>query len=98
MSVGQSWRWEIEVRGQELIITLPGTNYRAIYHKPDSSPQLVARSVPKGDEAAALVSREEFLAHACIAPGEATPSTPSACHCSKLGARKASWWTVLHAV
>ena len=64
MSVGQSWRWEIEVRGQELIITLPGTNYRAIYHKPDSSPQLVARSVPKGDEAAALVSREEFLAHA----------------------------------
>ena len=54
MSVGQSRRWEIEVRRQELIITLPGTNYRTIYHKPDSSPQLVARSVPKGDEGGCL--------------------------------------------
>jgi hypothetical protein len=64
MTVGQSWRWKIEVRGQELIITLPGTTYRAIYHKPEGSPKLVARSVPKYDESVALVSRGEFLAHA----------------------------------
>ena len=64
MSVGQLWHWEIEVRGEELIITLPGTTYRAIYHKPESSPKLVARSVPTADQSIALVSRDAFLAHA----------------------------------
>jgi hypothetical protein len=48
------------VRGHQLIITLPGTSYR----KHPNSPKLVTAIVPKDNERGALVSREEFLAHA----------------------------------
>jgi hypothetical protein len=64
MGAGQAWHWELEVRGRELIITLPGTSYRAIYHNSQNSRQLLAKIVPKADESGALVSKSEFLARA----------------------------------
>jgi hypothetical protein len=71
MNVGQSWRWELEARGRELI-TLPGTSYRVIYCQHQNSPKLVTLIVPKGNERGALVSREEFLAPALrLANGKA---------------------------
>lgn len=72
MNVGQSWRWELEARGRELIVTLPGTSYRVIYRQHQNSPKPVTAIVPKGNERGALVSREEFFARALrLANGKA---------------------------
>ena len=32
----------IEVRDDEIVVTLPGTSYRAVYHKPADKPGLIA--------------------------------------------------------
>ncbi|MGC1179516.1 MAG: hypothetical protein WA884_10975 [Methyloceanibacter sp.] len=64
MSKARAWGYELEVRGRELIITLPGTSYRAIYHKPQNSPQLLAKIFPRENEKRALVGQAEFLARA----------------------------------
>jgi hypothetical protein len=34
----------IEVRDDEIVVTLPGTSYRAVYHKPADKPGLIATS------------------------------------------------------
>jgi hypothetical protein len=38
----------VEVHGDEIIITL-GSNFRAVYHKPEDQPQLVAKGTPHGN-------------------------------------------------
>jgi hypothetical protein len=39
-----------ELRGEEIIVTLPFTNYTVTYYKPDNSPQLLARKFPRDDD------------------------------------------------
>jgi len=34
----------VEVRGGDIVVTLPGTSYRAVYHKPADKPGLIATS------------------------------------------------------
>ncbi len=55
----------VEVRGGEIIITLPGTNFMVTYYKSDA-PQLVAKS-DWTDDADASVTLGEFRARAWIA-------------------------------
>ena len=38
----------VDVHGDEIIITL-GSNFRAVYHKPEDQPQLVAKGTPHGN-------------------------------------------------
>ena len=33
----------VEARDRDIIVTMPGTNLRVVYRKPDRAPQLVAR-------------------------------------------------------
>lgn len=40
------WDFEIEVRDDEIIVTLPGTNYTVTYYKPANSPQLGTPPAP----------------------------------------------------
>ena len=40
----------VEVRGGEIIVTLPATIYTATYHKPANSPQLLARTFTRKDD------------------------------------------------
>jgi hypothetical protein len=39
----------VEVRGDEIIVTQPGSKFRAVYHKPEDRPQLVAKGTPQGN-------------------------------------------------
>jgi hypothetical protein len=34
----------VEVRRGDIVVTLPGTSYRAVYHKPADKPGLIATS------------------------------------------------------
>jgi hypothetical protein len=42
-------QWRVEVEGDGIVVTLPGTTLRVIYGKPNQSPGLVAFDV-RGDE------------------------------------------------
>ena len=53
-------RLRVEVKDDDIVITLPGTTFRVIYRKPDEAPGLVAYGV-RGDEDAG-VSQIDFLA------------------------------------
>lgn len=37
------WDFELEVRADEIVVTMPFTNCTVTYYKPDNSPQLLAR-------------------------------------------------------
>jgi hypothetical protein len=54
----------VDVRGEEIIVTLPFTNYTVTYYKPDNSPQLLARKFPRDDDSRAPMTQAEFLAQA----------------------------------
>ena len=38
----------IHVWGGELIVTMPGSGFKAVYHKPANQPQFVAKQTPSG--------------------------------------------------
>jgi hypothetical protein len=38
----------IHVWDGELIVTMPGSSFKAVYHKPANQPQLVAKQTPSG--------------------------------------------------
>ena len=44
------WDFQIEVRDDEIIVTLPGTNYTVTYYKPANSPQLLGKDFPVKDD------------------------------------------------
>ena len=53
------------MRGDEIVVSLPGTSYAVAYYKPGSSPQLLARQLPpEGDDPRLSITRAEFLAQA----------------------------------
>jgi hypothetical protein len=51
----------VEAREQDLIVTMPGTNFRVVYRKPDRAPQLVARLDYFQNQQEGPITRAEFL-------------------------------------
>ena len=41
---------QLEVWDDEIVVSLPGTNYAVTYYKPANSPQLLAKDFPYDDE------------------------------------------------
>jgi hypothetical protein len=54
----------LEVRHNEIVVTLPGSNYTVTYHKPPNSPQLLAKSFTRKDDGRVPMNCSEFLARA----------------------------------
>jgi hypothetical protein len=54
----------IEVRDDEIIVTLPDTDYRVVYHKPAREPQLIAKSRSDREHQEARITQAEFHARA----------------------------------
>jgi hypothetical protein len=52
----------VEVRDNEIVVTLPGTSYAFTYFKPAMSPQLLARIFPIKNDSRASITQAEFLA------------------------------------
>jgi hypothetical protein len=54
----------VEVRDQDIVITMPGTSLRVVYRKPHRGSQLVARLDYFQDQQKGPITRAEFLAKA----------------------------------
>ena len=52
----------VEVRDDDIIVTVPGTSYTVTYYKPTKSSQLLARCIAEEDDSRASISLSEFLA------------------------------------
>ena len=55
---------QLEVWDDEIIVSLPGTNYAVTYYKPPNSPQLLAKNFPSEDDTRAEPTQAEFLSKA----------------------------------
>jgi len=55
---------DLEVRGNDITISLPGSIYSVTYYKPKKSPQLLAKHIVGDDDPHAAMSHAEFLAAA----------------------------------
>jgi hypothetical protein len=55
---------QLEVRGGDIIVDLPGTSYTVTYHKPAVSPQLLATYLPAKDDPRTELTHAQFLARA----------------------------------
>jgi hypothetical protein len=55
---------QLDVRDDEIIVTLPRTSYSVTYYKPANSPQLLARNFPMEDDRRSSMSLSDFLARA----------------------------------
>jgi hypothetical protein len=51
-----AYRFDIEVRGKDIIVSLPSARFTAVYYKPAGQPQLILRQRSKCDD-------RELLAH-----------------------------------
>ena len=58
------WDLELNVNADEIVVTVPSTNYTVTYYKPDNSPQLLARKFTREDDSSAPMTQGEFLAQA----------------------------------
>jgi hypothetical protein len=47
------WDFDLNVNADEIVVTVPSTNYTVTYYKPDNSPQLLARNFPNKDDSSA---------------------------------------------
>jgi hypothetical protein len=54
----------VEVHGDEIVVSLPHTHYTVTYYKPSNSPQLLAKRFPGKDDPHARMTHAEFLAQA----------------------------------
>jgi hypothetical protein len=54
----------VEVRERDIVLTMPGTNFRVVYRKPGRGPKLVARLDYFQNEQKGSITRAEFLARA----------------------------------
>jgi hypothetical protein len=54
----------VEVRDQDIVVTMPGTSLRVVYRKPHRGYQLVARLDYFQDQQKGPITRAEFLAKA----------------------------------
>jgi hypothetical protein len=55
---------DVEVLEDEIIITLPFTNYTVTYYKPANSPGLLAKNFPTKDDSRVPMTQAEFLERA----------------------------------
>jgi len=55
---------DLEVRGGDITISLPGSPYAVTYYKPKKSPQLLAKRIVGDDDPHAAMNHSEFLAAA----------------------------------
>jgi hypothetical protein len=60
----------VEVRDQDLVVTMPGTTLRVVYRKPHRGSQLVPRLDYFQDQQKGPITRAEFLARALEAANE----------------------------
>ena len=60
----------VEVRDQDLVVTMPGTSLRVVYRKPHCGSQLVARLDYFQDQQKGPITRAEFLARALKAAND----------------------------
>ena len=60
----------VEVRDQDLVVTMPGTSLRIVYRKPRWGSQLVARLDYFQDQQRGPITRAEFLARALKAAND----------------------------
>ena len=51
----------VEVQGFEIVVTASDADYRVTYHKPDNSPQLIAKSYPRKEDRRVSMTLAEFL-------------------------------------
>ena len=51
----------VEVQGSEIIVIASDTDYHVTYHKPDNSPQLIAKSYPRKEDRRVSTTLAEFL-------------------------------------
>ena len=58
------WDFDLNVNADEIVVTVPFTNYTVTYYKPNNSPQLLARKFPSKDDSGAPMTQAEFLAQA----------------------------------
>ena len=54
----------VEVYGNHIIVTLPGTSYSVTYFKPRSQPWLAAKDIVHKDDPRIAMTSAEFLAKA----------------------------------
>jgi hypothetical protein len=54
----------VEVQNDYIVVRVTGTSYAVTYHKPASSPQLLAKNFPVRDDHRAPMRVAEFLAGA----------------------------------
>jgi hypothetical protein len=54
----------VEVRDQEIVVTMPGTSLRVVYRKPHRGLELVARLDYFQDQQKGPITRAEFLMRA----------------------------------
>jgi hypothetical protein len=45
-----AYRFDIEVRGKDIIVSLPSARFTAVYYKPAGQPQLILRQRSKCDD------------------------------------------------
>ena len=55
----------VAVQGSEIVVTASDTDYVMTYHKPVSSPQLLARSFQRKEDRRVSMSLADFLTAAC---------------------------------
>ena len=59
-----SHQLHIEVVNEEILVILPATSYGVTYHKPTSSPGLIAKTLVSKIDTTAPMTHTEFLARA----------------------------------
>ena len=53
--------FRVAVRGDEIVITMPGSIYSVTYFKPEGSPQLLAKRIADQDDLRFRMTAGEFL-------------------------------------
>ena len=64
----------VEVRHQDIVVTMPDTSFRVVYRKPHRGSQLVARLDYFQDQQKGPITRAEFLARALKAANDKAAS------------------------
>ncbi len=64
MTNGFDPKLEVRLVADEIVVTLPGTNYSVTYYKMVGSPGLLAKDIAKKDDLRIPMTAAEFLAKA----------------------------------
>jgi hypothetical protein len=70
MKYGEDAHSLVEVRHQDIVVTMPDTSFRVVYRKPHRGSQLVARLDYFQDQQKGPITRAEFLARALKAAND----------------------------